>query len=142
MNQMESEKQRLYEMMVEAENAIYAENPHITDSDRIEKVADTLMLHGTIMPICAIGDLVYVLWSIPTIERAGIYTAEVKEISRLDGVQMTQYRVEPIELRGRYYHFWNDDVGKIFFTDREEAEEALKKMQEERTDGGVYEPLT
>ena len=140
MNKMKCEKQRLYEMMVEAENAIYAENPHIADSDRIEKVADTLMLHGAMMPICAIGDLVYVLWVIPTIERAVIYTAEVKEISihnRLDGVRMTKYRVEPIESRGSYYHLWNDDVGKIFFTDLEEAEEALKKMQEERTDGGV-----
>lgn len=135
-----NEKQRLYEMMVEAENAILAENPHITDSERIEKVADTLMLHGAMMPICAIGDLVYILWAIPTTERAIIYTAEVKEISihnRLDGVRQTKYRVEPIEYRGRCYHCWNDDVGKMLFTTREDAEEALKKMQEERTDGGV-----
>lgn len=133
MNQMESEKQRLYEMMVEAENAIYAENPHITDSDRIEKVADTLMLHGAIMPICAIGDWVYVLWGIPTSERAILYTAEVKEISihnRLDGVRIMRYRVEPIENKGRWYQCWNDDVGKILFARREDAEEALKKMQE------------
>lgn len=34
------------------------------------------------------------------------------------------------------------DFGKWIFLTREEAEEALKKMQEERTDGGVYELLT
>ena len=138
--QRETEKQRLYEMMVEAENAICAKTPHITDSERIEKVADVLMLHGAVMPICAIGDLVYVLWCIPTSERAIIYTAEVKEISihnRLDGVRMMKYRVEPIEFRGRSYLCWNDDVGKILFTRREDAEEALKKMQEERTDGNL-----
>ena len=138
--QQETEKQRLYEMMVEAENAICAENPHITDSERIEKVAEVLMLHGAVMPICAIGDWVYVLWGIPTSERAIIYTAEVKEISihsRLDGVRVMRYRVEPIENRGRWYQCWNEDVGKILFTSREEAEEALKKMQEARKDGNL-----
>ena len=138
--QRETEKQRLYEMMVEAENAICAETPHITASERIEKVADVLMLHGAVMPICAIGDWVYVLWGIPTSERAIIYTAEVKEISihsRLDGVRVMRYRVEPIENRGRWYQCWNEDVGKILFTSREEAEEALKKMQEARKDGNL-----
>ena len=138
--QQETEKQRLYEMMVEAENAICAETPYITDSERIEKVAEVLMLHGAVMPICAIGDWVYVLWGIPTSERAIIYTAEVKEISihsRLDGVRVMRYRVEPIENRGRWYQCWNEDVGKILFTSREEAEEALKKMQEARKDGNL-----
>ena len=138
--QRETEKQRLYEMMVEAENAICAETPHITASERIEKVAEVLMLHGAVMPICAIGDWVYVVWGIPTSERAIIYTAEVKEISihsRLDGVRVMRYRVEPIENRGRWYQCWNEDVGKILFTSREEAEEALKKMQEARKDGNL-----
>lgn len=130
MNRTESEKERLYDMMVEADNAILAENPLITDSERIEKVADVLLAAGFVFPPCQVGDEVFVIT-----EDGEIAEAEVYEMGK--GYSTTHGSEWLYLCRDGEFDFWESDVGKTVFRDREDAEEALKKMKEERTDGGV-----
>lgn len=126
----ETEKQRLYEMMVEAENAIYAENPHITDSERIDKVADVLLAAGFVFPPCQVGDTVYWITGDGEITEDEIY-----EMGK--GYSITHGSEWLYLCRGGELDFFESEIGKTVFRNREDAEEALKKMQEERMDGDL-----
>lgn len=126
----ETEKQRLYEMMVEAENAICAENPHIIDSERIDKVADVLLAAGFVFPPCQVGDTVYGIT-----EDGEIVEEEIYEMGK--GYSITHGSEWLYLCRNGELDFFESEVGKTVFRNREDAEEALKKMQEERTDGNL-----
>ena len=128
--QQETEKQRLYEMMVEAENAICAENPHITDSERIEKVAEVLLAAGFVFPPCQVGDTVYCI----TVD-GEITEDEIYEMGK--GYSITHGSEWLYLCRGGELDFFESEVGESVFRNREEAEEELKKMQEGRTDGNL-----
>lgn len=43
-------RDRLFELIVDAENAVYQEKPYFTDTERIGKVADHLLAEGIIVP--------------------------------------------------------------------------------------------
>lgn len=128
--QRETEKKRLYEMMVEAENAICAENPHITDSERLEKIADVLLAAGFVFSPCQVGDTVY--W---ITEDGEIAEAEIYEMGK--GYSITHGSEWLYLCRDGELDFFESEVGERVFRNREDAEEALKKMQEERTDGNL-----
>ena len=123
--QQETEKQRLYEMMVEAENAICAETPHITASERLEKVADVLLAAGFVFPPCQVGDTVY--W---ITEDGEIAEDEIFEMGK--GYSITHgsewlYLYRDVELG-----FFESEVGERVFRNREEAEAALARKREEK----------
>jgi hypothetical protein len=52
-------RDRLVELIVDAENAIYQEKPYFTDTDRIGRVADHILAEGIIVPPCKVGQTVY-----------------------------------------------------------------------------------
>jgi hypothetical protein len=52
-------RDRLVELIVNAENAIYQETPYITDTERIGKVASHLLSEGVIVPPLWAGQTVY-----------------------------------------------------------------------------------
>lgn len=52
-------RDRLIELIVDAENAIYCEKPYCTDTERIGKVADHLLAEGVIVPPIKVGKTVY-----------------------------------------------------------------------------------
>lgn len=124
MNKMKGEKQRLYEMMVEAENAIYAETPHITDSERIEKVADVLLAAGFVFPPCQVGDTVY--W---ITENGEIAEDEIFEMGK--GYSITHGSEWLYLCRDGELGFFESEVGEKVFRNREDAEAALARKREE-----------
>lgn len=77
---------------------------------------------------CAVGDIVYALWSVPTADKYIIYCAEAKEIRISNGAcrVATTYLLEPIEFRGRRMEYRDDNFGKTVFLSRKEAEAALE----------------
>ncbi len=90
--------------------------------------ADYLLENGVIVPHCKVGDMVFALWSVPTEAKYVIYSAEVVEI-RISGRncrQTTTFLLEPLAYRGRRKEYRIDDFGKLVFTNKEEAEQALK----------------
>ena len=123
--QRETEKQRLYEMMVEAENAICAETPHITDSERIEKVADVLLAAGFVFPPCQVGDTVY--W---IAEDGEIAEDEIFEMGK--GYSITHGSEWLYICRDGELGFFESEVGERVFRNREDAEAALARKREEK----------
>lgn len=123
--QRETEKQRLYEMMVEAENAICAETPHITDSERLERVADVLLAAGFVFPPCQVEDTVY--W---ITEDGEIAEAEIYEMGK--GYSITHGSEWLYLCRGGELDFFESEVGERVFRNREEAEAALARKREEK----------
>ena len=123
--QKETEKQRLYEMMVEAENAICAETPHITASERIEKVADVLLAAGFVFPPCQVGDTVYCI----TVD-GEITEDEIYEMGK--GYSITHGSEWLYLCRGGELDFFESEVGERVFRNREEAEAALARKREEK----------
>ena len=136
-----TERDRLIELIVTAENEVFRAFPYTNSTKRIEMVADYLLENGVIVPPVKMGDIVYID-NAPhnvvhiTIEEDGIsYCAKydcdeyecckecpfVKEISF----------GEVIMCEGNEYHeFTASDIGKTVFLTREEAEKALKESEE------------
>lgn len=123
--QRETEKQRLYEMMVEAENAICAETPHITASERLEKVADVLLAAGFVFPPCQVGDTVY--W---ITEDGEIAEAEIYEMGK--GYSITHGSEWLYLCRDGELDFFESEIGEKVFLTQEEAEAALARKREEK----------
>ena len=127
----ETEKQRLYEMMVEAENAICAENPHITDSERIDKVADVLLAAGFVFPPCQVGDTVYGIT-----EDGEIVEEEIYEMGK--GYSITHGSEWLYLCRNGELDFFESEVGKTVFRNREDAEEAEKVLNQNKEERHVH----
>lgn len=125
MKQKETEKQRLYEMMVEAENAICAETPHITASERIEKVADVLLAAGFVLPPCQVGDTVYGIT-----EDGEIAEDEIYEMGK--GYSITHGSEWLYLCRDGELDFFESEIGESVFLTQEEAETALARKREEK----------
>lgn len=53
------EQERLYNMIVDADNEFIRENPLALDSDRFANIANRLISAGVLMPPCRIGQMVY-----------------------------------------------------------------------------------
>lgn len=116
-----TERERLHELIVDAENKFFAETPCGTDSSRIEKVVEHLLANGVILPPCKVGDKLYFLYGTDTPQPwVCSFTESVCKI----GVKVRNF------LNG-YSVYAPDDFGKTVFLSREEAEAALKKLQKE-----------
>lgn len=116
-------RDRLIELIVNAENAIYQEKPFITDTERIEKVAAHLLAEGVIALPVKVGDTVYVLGQTghtPTVLKGTVDQFVFNKNSShidigFDNSFAWDYRAE--------------DFGKTVFLTREEAEKALKRRK-------------
>lgn len=95
-------------------------------------IAEHLFERGVIAPPCKVGDMLFALWSVPTEAKYVIYSAEVVEIriSGRNSRQTTTFLLEPLAYRGRRKEYRIDDFGKLVFTNKEEAEQALRKEDE------------
>lgn len=82
---------------------------------------------------CAVGDLVYAIWSTPDKTRHVLYAAEVKKItlSKRNCRMTTTFAVEPIDYRGRIIEYREDDFGKFIFVRKEDADKALAEKESE-----------
>lgn len=122
--QRETEKQRLYKMMVEAENAICAETPHITDSERLEKVADVLLAAGVVFPPCKVGDMVWVI--------VDKINTPIEAKVRIVHIQNSTIALN-LNVRGYFPVIKTEDqLGESIFLEKEEAEAALARKRDEK----------
>lgn len=53
-----TERERLYELIVDADNEFFSETPCGTAQERIEKTVEHLLANGVILPPCKVGDYV------------------------------------------------------------------------------------
>lgn len=115
-----TERERLYELIVDVENKFYSETPCGTDTARIEKVVEYLLENGVLLPPCKIGDEVY-----RVIKRCG------------------EWQILPCIVKGITYRggkWWDIVVagpdgmlGSTIFLTREEAEEAIRHRERKTT---------
>lgn len=114
-----TERERLYELIVDAENKFFRETPCGTDSSRIEKVVEHLLANGVILPPVTVGQTVYIISD---------YTHEIIERS-----------IVKVIVTEDHYDFifdtqscWRDtEIGKTVFLTREEAEAELERRRKE-----------
>lgn len=126
-----TDRERLYDLIVDVENKFFAETPCGTDSSRIEKVVEHLLANGVLLPPVRVGDTVYYIVG-------GYYKSpdnckvsepcKVVEISYKIGAKYRQL-AGFITNKGTRYSF--DGIGKTVFLTREEAEAELERRRKE-----------
>jgi hypothetical protein len=117
-------RERLIDLIVDAENKIYQEKPYSTDTERIAKVADHLLANGVIVPPMALEQICYAPHSY---HPSNIEECRVSSITqKADG----SFKIRLTNLRGRYvFEITLDKIGKTVFLTREEAEKALAERE-------------
>ena len=131
-------KDKLYNMIIEKEDELYWENVHMSDSKRIEAIANHLIDSGLVIVLpCKVGDTVWFIASRYDWENRKhiqyIHNGYVKAIKF--SARPTKITVECEDLndmgrcRGADYHASN--VGKTLFLTKEEAEAKLKELKGE-----------
>ena len=126
-----TERERLYELIVDADNEFFRETPYGTAQERIEKTVEHLLANGVLLPSVRVGDTVYYIVG-------GYYKSpdnckvsepcKVVEISYKIGAKYRQL-AGFITNKGTRYSF--DGIGKTVFFTREEAEAELEKRRKE-----------
>ena len=127
-------RERLYELIVDAENVIFQEKLCVTDTERIEeKIADQLLANGVIVLPVKVGDTIYHIRRTPKWQ-GGSYIVEAKVNSVLIETQGEDFYIECfVEYTNHHGDIEdaNSIFGKIGFRTRAEAEKALAKMNKE-----------
>ena len=124
-----TDRERLIEIIVTAENEVFRAFPYTNSTKRIEMVADYLLENGVIVPPCCIGDTVY------EIRENGKNPISGKRFDRcITTVQMLDcaaIRKSTLYAKEKRYAK-NDGVrlGKTVFLTREEAEKALEEREQ------------
>ena len=122
-------RNRLANLICEAEEKVNNEYP------TIEMVADHLIAHGVIVPPCKVGDTVY--YFCETFGAVLPYFVETLNIWYYDKDKLCYqyeancYNNEENELIDGI-DFEPDDIGKIVFLTKEEAEQKLKELNNGR----------
>ena len=112
-----TERERLIEIIVTAENEVFRAFPYTNSTKRIEMVADYLLENGVIVPPCKVGDMVYIF------ER-GSY------IIPICGQGKPHWEIKIEKCSFKYWLLDNHKFGENMFSTREEAEKALKESEE------------
>lgn len=112
-----TERERLFDLIVDFENKLYQEKPHMTDTERISNTVDHLLANGVIVPPCKVGDKVYYLCRDQETYEWYICEREVYSISVYEN--STHIYVSPI------ISFAEIQIGVFVFLTKEEAEKAL-----------------
>lgn len=129
-----TERERLYELIVDADNEFFRETPYGTAQERIEKTVEHLLANGVLLPPVHVGSTVYYIVGAThkSPENCRVSTPrEVVEISykRQRGSErrtMSGFITED----GVRYSF--NGIGKTVFLTREEAEATLEKRRKEK----------
>ena len=125
-----TDRERLIEIIVTAENEVFRAFPYTNSTKRIEMVADYLLENGVIVPPVKIGDTVYTNcsmqgWYLRSKDRP--YKAKVVYM----GINGTKNFMNVVYEKGEYMlSFDFDKIGKTVFLTREEAEKALKEREQ------------
>jgi hypothetical protein len=119
------ERERLYELIVDAEDKCVAESPWCPDGARIEAVVEHLIKNGVILPPCKVGDTVWIVFSLKSSDKEKWFMTQ-------DGVQgllcgSKGFFIETWKM-GAYLE---SQIGDTVFLTREEAEAELKKRRKE-----------
>ena len=119
-----TEKDRLIELIVTAENEVFRVFPYTNSTKRIEMVADYLLENGVIVPPVQVGATVYCTDS---------YRHLIKPL------EIIGFEVDYTKRNCKYYCSGGDytpawfkpaEMGKNVFLTREEAEKALKESED------------
>lgn len=126
-----TERERLYELIVDTENKFYSETPCGTDTARIEKVVDHLLENGVILPPCKVGQTVYFLRHDELCEAKVISM----EINLYTNPQLWLSLEYYSPMFGTYQYKSRVDLllGKLLFFTREEAEAAILYRERKTT---------
>lgn len=133
-----TERERLYELIVEAENKFFRETPCGTDSSRIEKVVEHLLANGVILPPVTVGQTVYYIVGGYYRSPECCKVSDPCKVVEISYKQQTRNTKTGTELRllagfitdnGIRYSF--DGIGKTVFLTREDAEAELEKRRKE-----------
>jgi hypothetical protein len=120
-----TERERLYELIVDADNEFFRETPYGTAQERIEKTVEHLIKNGVILPPCKVGDTVWIVFSLKSSDKEKWFMTQ-------DGVQgllcgSKGFFIETWKM-GAYLE---SQIGDTVFLTREEAEAELKKRRKE-----------
>lgn len=124
-----TERERLYELIVDADNEFFRETPYGTAQERIEKTVEHLLANGVLLPPMKIGQIIY------DIDGEDVCELKVLCISYFcDSYTMNCLRVGCIEeTQRRNKTIFDIEIGKYVFFTREEAEAALEHRKEVNT---------
>lgn len=118
-----TERERLYELIEEAENKFFAETPYGTDSSRIEKTVEHLLANGAIVMPCKTGDEVYRIS-----KRHGKWVILPREVGCI--TYSITYQNEVVCL---LFTTTLDVLGVTVFLTREEAKDAIRRKERKTT---------
>ena len=123
-----TERERLYELIVDADNEFFRETPYGTAQERIEKTVEHLLANGMLLPPMKIGQIIY------DIDGEDVRELKVLKIVYFcNSYSMGCLRVGSIEeTTRRNITVFDIEIGKHVFFTREEAEATLEKRRKEK----------
>lgn len=133
-----TERERLYELIVDADNEFFRETPYGTAQERIEKTVEHLLANGVLLPPVRVGDTVYYIVGGYYRSPENCKVSDPCKVVEISYKQQTRNTKTGTELRllagfiadnGTRYSF--DGIGKTVFLAREEAEAELEKRRKE-----------
>lgn len=124
-----SEKEKLMELIVDAENEAHKFFPYLECMKRIEETAAYLLEHGVLMPPVMVGDIVYIIFN------SKVYPVLVCGVISDNSVFGNRILVEnELKIDENTTHWYStrfkwESMGKSFFITREEAVKALEERK-------------
>ena len=96
---------------------------------KVENIADYLLDSGVIVPLCKVGDVV---WLTLELLKGGLEIVESRCVKiTIISDRQTVYSMHINDRAiGNTLEFYDDEFGKTVFLSREEAEKALKEREE------------
>lgn len=118
-----TERERLYELIVDADNEFFRETPCGTAQERIEKTVEHLLANGAIVMPCKIGDEVYRIS-----KRYGKWVILPREVCCI-----TYSITYQNEIIWQLFTTTLDVLGVTVFLTREDAEDAIRRKERKTT---------
>ena len=124
---MMNDRDRLIELIADIQNDFEkwrvecAEDGHKDHQPLGEYLADKLLQNGIIVPICNVGDKVYMIFE------NEIRELRVISLSYLFLSSFNHFNLHTENSRGAVLSYEMKDIGKTVFLTKSQAEEALKK---------------
>ena len=115
-----TDRERLIELMQKQFTELYKDGDW-NFNEMLVGVADYLLANGVIVPLCKVGDVVWV------ISHWYKYTKPEIESRKILSVQI--YKNGDIQYHYKDGCFWQGHIGKTVFLTKEEAEQALKERE-------------
>lgn len=126
-----TERERLYELIVDADNEFFRETPYGTAQERIEKTVEHLLANGVILPPATVGQTVYFMYDDEIFE-AKVISIEINLYTNPRFWISLEY-YSPIFGTCEYKSRVDLMLSKTVFLTREEAEAVLERRKEGNT---------